>query len=67
MDNYCRSGELAAVGINPEAALEIWRQFTNGAYRRPDLLWQLFVLSAWTRRYLTASGTSELSVPCDTN
>jgi asparagine synthase (glutamine-hydrolysing) len=67
MDDYCRSGDLSAAGINPEPVREIWRQFTAGAYRRPDLLWQLFVLSAWTRHYLTASGTVELSLPCDTN
>jgi len=65
MDDYCRSGDLSAVGINPGPVREIWRQFTNGAYRRPDLLWQLFVLSAWTRRYLTASGSVEQSLSCD--
>jgi asparagine synthase (glutamine-hydrolysing) len=67
MDDYCRSGDLFAAGINPEAAREIWRQFTSGAYRRPDLLWQLFVLAAWTRHYLIPSGRVELSLPCDTN
>ena len=67
MDDYCRSGDLLAAGINPEPVREIWRQFTAGVYRRPDLLWQLFVLSAWTRRYLTASGNVERWLPSDTN
>jgi asparagine synthase (glutamine-hydrolysing) len=54
MDEYCASDDLAELGLDLRPVRRMWREFTNGRPHRPDLLWQIFVLAAWSRRFLRA-------------
>jgi asparagine synthase (glutamine-hydrolysing) len=53
MDDHCRSTSLEDLGLNPAPIRDMWRDFQDGRYCSPDLLWQAFVLMAWSRRFLT--------------
>jgi asparagine synthase (glutamine-hydrolysing) len=50
MDEYCAGTDLEDLGIDPRPVRELWRALGRGAARRPDLLWQMFVLLAWKRQ-----------------
>ena len=49
MDDHCRSTSLEDLGLNPAPIRAMWRDFQGGRYCSPDLLWQAFVLMAWSR------------------
>ena len=55
MESYCAGDDLEAIGLDPRAFREMWQTFKNGGRPRPDLLWQAFVLVAWTRRFVTGT------------
>jgi asparagine synthase (glutamine-hydrolysing) len=53
MDEYCRSTAFEAVGLNPAPLRAIWSEFNNGINHRPDVLWQVFTLAAWSREFIS--------------
>jgi len=55
MDDYCRGADLENLDLDPAPIREMWREFKEGQYHRPDLLWQAFVLMAWSRRFQPAA------------
>jgi asparagine synthase (glutamine-hydrolysing) len=61
MREYMASDDLQKLGLDPTPVRTLWDQFTRGRYARADLLWQIFILSAWSRRYVhsrvAAAGT----------
>jgi asparagine synthase (glutamine-hydrolysing) len=55
MDHYCASGEVGNLGLDPAPVAALWREWKNGRYARPDVLWQFFVLMSWSRQFLRAN------------
>ena len=53
MDEYCRGGDFEDMGLEPRPIRKLWQQFAGGHPHRPDVIWQLFVLGAWSRRMMT--------------
>jgi asparagine synthase (glutamine-hydrolysing) len=49
MHDYMRGDDLRDLGIDPAPLRTMWQQFGAGRYKRPDLLWQVYVLVAWSR------------------
>jgi asparagine synthase (glutamine-hydrolysing) len=54
MMSYCDGSELEDLGINPQPVRKLWGDFQRGQNHRTDLLWQMFMLVAWARRFKTA-------------
>jgi asparagine synthase (glutamine-hydrolysing) len=51
MDDYCSGDDLEEMGIHPARVRALWAKFKEGRTHRTDLLWQMFVLVAWSRTY----------------
>jgi asparagine synthase (glutamine-hydrolysing) len=51
MDEFCAGDDLEALSLRADPLRTMWQEFKAGRPHRPDLLWQTFVLIAWTRRY----------------
>jgi asparagine synthase (glutamine-hydrolysing) len=52
MEEYCAGSDLEALGIDARPVREMWRQFREGkGAHRTDLLWLMFTLVAWSRRF----------------
>lgn len=51
MHDYVHSDDLRDLGLDPRPIRIMWDEFSRGRYHRPDLLWQVFVLVAWSRRF----------------
>jgi hypothetical protein len=43
---------LEDLGVRPQAARRLWREFSGGAEEHVDLIWSLFALTSWARRWL---------------
>jgi asparagine synthase (glutamine-hydrolysing) len=54
MNSYCAGPDLADLGIDPEPVRAMWGAFKSGQHLRTDLLWQMFTLVAWARRFRPA-------------
>ena len=54
MNDYCAGDDLDQLGLDPAPIRRLWREFSEGRHHRPDLLWQAFVLIAWSRRFVAA-------------
>ena len=54
MHDYVHGDDLRDLGLDPRPVRAIWDEFSRGHHHRPDLLWQVFVLVAWSRRFLAA-------------
>jgi asparagine synthase (glutamine-hydrolysing) len=54
MDSYCSGSELDDLGIDSRPIRQQWSDFKAGRSKRPDLLWQMFMLMSWSRRFRTA-------------
>jgi len=54
MNDYCQGDDLEQLGLDPAPIRALWREFSAGRHHRPDLVWQTFVLIAWSRRFVTA-------------
>jgi asparagine synthase (glutamine-hydrolysing) len=52
MDDHLYGDDLRDLGLEPAHARRYWEDFKRGYPHRPDLLWQLFVLVAWSRRFM---------------
>jgi asparagine synthase (glutamine-hydrolysing) len=53
MTEYCRGSELEDLGLDPRRVRKLWDGFLAGQPCRADLLWQIFMLAAWARRFRT--------------
>ena len=51
MNGYCAGDDLAALGIDPRPVRQLWGAFKAGHSHRSDLLWQMFMLVSWSRRF----------------
>jgi hypothetical protein len=51
MNDYCAGDDLAALGIDPRPVRQLWEAFKGGQSHRTDLLWQMFMLVSWSRRF----------------
>jgi asparagine synthase (glutamine-hydrolysing) len=54
MDDYCGGADLEDLGIDPQPVRLLWREFLDGRSHRTDLLWLIFALVAWSRRFRAA-------------
>jgi asparagine synthase (glutamine-hydrolysing) len=54
MNSYCAGPDFEELGIRPEPIRRLWADFQSGRTHRTDLLWQMFTLAAWSRRFRTA-------------
>ena len=55
MDSYCAGPDFEDLGIDPALLRRTWAEFTSGRGHRTPVLWQMFMLAAWSRRFRTAS------------
>ena len=49
MSDYCAGLDLEELGLDPAPVRRDWASFLGGGSRRPDLLWQMYSLVAWSR------------------
>ncbi len=56
MNSYCAGPDLEDIGLDPTPIRNAWRSFVDRRPVRPDLLWQAFMLVAWSRRFRSVSG-----------
>jgi asparagine synthase (glutamine-hydrolysing) len=54
MHDYVQGDDLRDLGLDPRPIRLMWDEFTRGHHHRPDLIWQVFVLVAWSRRFMAA-------------
>jgi len=55
MESYVAGGEMESLGLDPRPVRAMWQQFKRGDSHRTDLLWQMFMLIAWARRFRPAA------------
>ena len=55
MEDYCAGTDLEELGIDPQPVRLLWREFRDGRSHRTDLLWLIFALVAWSRRFRAAA------------
>jgi asparagine synthase (glutamine-hydrolysing) len=48
MDSYCAGPELERLGLDAGPVRRLWADFTAGRSHRADLVWQMFILAAWS-------------------
>ena len=60
MNSYCAGPDFEELGIRPEPIRRLWADFQSGRAHRTDLLWQMFNLAAWSRRF-RSSGAARLT------
>ena len=58
MDSYVGGADLESLGLDPRPVRRLWAAFQSGQSHRSDLLWQMFMLAAWSRRFRTAAMTT---------
>jgi asparagine synthase (glutamine-hydrolysing) len=51
MDDYCSGPDLEELGLNPVPVRRLWDSVLRGRSHRSDLIWQIFSLIAWRRRF----------------
>jgi asparagine synthase (glutamine-hydrolysing) len=51
MDGYVMGPDLEDLGIDPRPVRQLWRDFLSRREHRVHLVWQMFVLTAWCRRF----------------
>jgi hypothetical protein len=51
MRDYCDGSDFEDLGIRPEVVRQLWSDFQARRGSRTDLLWQMFMLAAWSRRF----------------
>ncbi len=55
MSEAVQGRHLEDVGLAPGAAARAWSAFLANGSARPDLMWAIFVLAGWSRRWLASS------------
>jgi asparagine synthase (glutamine-hydrolysing) len=56
MTDYLASPDLGSLGIDGGVADKAWREFLSDGHRGPTLIWNLFSLLQWSRRWSSPSG-----------
>jgi asparagine synthase (glutamine-hydrolysing) len=51
MNAYVAGSDLEELGIDPRLVRGMWADLQRGRTHRTDLLWQVFALVAWSRRF----------------
>jgi len=51
MESYLAGTDLEDLGLDPRRVRRLWNDFVAGREHRTDLLWQMFMLTAWARRF----------------
>jgi asparagine synthase (glutamine-hydrolysing) len=59
MEDYCAGPELEDLGIDAAPVRALWRDVLAGRSHRTDLVWQMFSLIAWARRFRAAPAPVE--------
>lgn len=54
MNDYCAGPDFESIGLDPGPIRRLWADFAAGRSHRTDLLWQMLVLAAWSRRFRAA-------------
>jgi asparagine synthase (glutamine-hydrolysing) len=54
MDSYSAGPDLQDLGLDPRPVRAMWSNFKVGRSHRTDLLWQMFMLVAWSRHVRSA-------------
>ena len=54
MHDAVHGDDLRDLGLDPRPVRAMWDEFLAGQHHRPDLLWQVFALVAWSRRFRSA-------------
>jgi asparagine synthase (glutamine-hydrolysing) len=49
MEACCAGQDFASVGLDPRPVRKLWADFGAGRTHRSDLVWQMFVLAAWSQ------------------
>ncbi len=62
MSDYCAGLDLEMLGLDPAPVRRHWQRFLAGGFVRPDLLWQIFTLVAWSREFRVAPLPRAMSV-----
>jgi asparagine synthase (glutamine-hydrolysing) len=62
MEDCLAAADLEDLGIDPEPVRRLWVEFNAGRTHRSSVLWQMFVLVAWSRHSRTASAPIERAV-----
>jgi asparagine synthase (glutamine-hydrolysing) len=55
MNSACTGPDLESVGIDPRPVRALWADFQSGRSHRTDLLWQMYMLAAWSRQCRTGA------------
>jgi asparagine synthase (glutamine-hydrolysing) len=55
MDDLCCGPDLEDLGLEPRPVRQLWARFKAGQAHRDDLLWQIYTLIAWARRFRPTS------------
>jgi asparagine synthase (glutamine-hydrolysing) len=63
MHTYCAGSDLEDIGVNPVPVRKLWTDFQAGRSHRTDLLWQMFMLIAWSRQCRPAATGAPAPVP----
>ncbi len=59
MAEYLASGDLETLGIDSDVAAEAWMEFLSDGHRGPNLMWNLFSLVQWSRRWRDPARATE--------
>jgi asparagine synthase (glutamine-hydrolysing) len=54
MSDFCAGDDAEALGIDGKAVRQLWTDFIAGDGYRTELLWLLYSLIAWSRRFRIA-------------
>jgi asparagine synthase (glutamine-hydrolysing) len=55
MNAYCAGTDLEDLGIDSRLVRQMWTDFQKGREHRTELIWQIFQLIAWSRRFRTTA------------
>jgi asparagine synthase (glutamine-hydrolysing) len=55
MEDFCCGTDLEDLGLEARPVRQLWARFKSGQAHREDQLWQIYVLIAWARRFITTT------------
>jgi asparagine synthase (glutamine-hydrolysing) len=60
MGDYCAGPDFEELGLRVDIVRRLWSDFQAGRTHRTELVWQMFTLAAWARRF-RASGVPKVA------
>jgi asparagine synthase (glutamine-hydrolysing) len=57
MDEYCEGSAFDALGLDPAPIRQMWHEFKAGAPLRADLIWQAYILAAWSHSFVECASS----------